>query len=251
MSDLRYCIDALVAANGGENFASGLPEEKQLRALMNVTMPTSLSEEYYLRQDRVLRGLLAKKHITKAEEIPEIGRKIALWRGDITTLEADAVVNACNSRLLGCFAPLHACIDNAIHSFAGLEVRRDLMPVMAAQGGEEPNGRVKVTAAYNLPSKYIFHTVGPIYSGVPRDVLDLSSCYRSCLKKAEEMKLRTIAFCSISTGVFGFPILRASEIAVRTVLSELSENSSIKKVIFNVFSEEDERVYEQTIERFI
>ena len=250
MTDLEYCIERLAAANGGKRFPA-TSQEEELRALMNVTMPFDLEEEYYERQGKVLGSILARKKITRAEDLPEIRRGISLWRGDITLLAAEAIVNAGNARLLGCFAPLHLCIDNAIHSFAGLEVRRDLMAMMAAQGGEEPNGSCKVTKAYNLPSKYIFHTVGPIYSGIGKDLSDLASCYRSCLEKAEEMGLESIAFCSISTGVFGFPIERAAEIAVKTVLSELSDKNNVKKVIFCVFSERDESVYARTLARLV
>lgn len=250
MTDIDYCIERLAAANGGKRFATA-SKEQELRALMNVTMPVDLEEEYYERQGRVLRSILAKKRIVRSADIPEIGSGIALWRGDITLLATDAIVNAGNSRLLGCFAPLHLCIDNAIHSFAGLEVRRDLMAIMAAQGHEEPRGSCKVTKGYNLPSKYIFHTVGPVYSGIAMDIVDLASCYRACLDKAEEMGLESIAFCSISTGVFGFPIERASEIAVKTILSELSDKKKVNKVIFNVFSERDESVYRDTLSRLL
>ena len=140
-----------------------------------------------------------------------------MYKGDITLIKADAIVNACNNKLLGCFVPGHHCIDNAIHSFAGLEVRRDLMKVMEEQGRDEPNGRCKVTKAYNLPSKYILHTVGPVYSGSKQDNIDLESCYLSCLATADKMNLKSVVFCSLSTGIFGFPIEKASEIAIRTV----------------------------------
>ncbi len=248
MTDFEFCVEYLKKVNGirGEIGVSGFNE---LRALMNITMPEDLSEEFYKRQDEVLRAELAKKPVTAAEDIPLVKDKVSLYQGDITTIKADAIVNACNSQLLGCFQPLHMCIDNAIHTFAGLEMRRDLIAVMKKQGYAEPNGRCKVTSGYNLPAKYVFHTVGPIYDHSQRNVIDLTNCYLSCLKKADEMGLKTLVFCSLSTGVFGYPIHDASRIAVRTVKNYLEkENKHLKKVIFNVFSEKDYEVYNRTVE---
>ena len=180
-----------------------------------------------------------------AGEIEPIEGKVCLYQGDITLLAVDAIVNACNRRLLGCFAPGCHCVDNAIHSFAGLQVRRDLMKVMKEQGHDEPNGKCKVTKGYNLPAKYVFHTVGPIYSGSEKDAEDLKSCYESCLRKANEMGLSSLAFCSLSTGVFGYPNEEAAAIAVGAVRAFLSsENRSLEKVVFCVFSERDRRAYQ-------
>lgn len=248
MTDFEFCVEYLQRVNGirGEIGVSGFNE---LRALMNVTMPENLSDEFYKRQDLVLQAELSKKQIVNADELTEKRVHICLFKGDITTIRADAIVNACNSQLLGCFQPLHMCIDNAIHTFAGLQMRRDLMKVMREQGCEEPNGKCKVTSGYNLPAKYVFHTVGPIYDHSQRNVIDLTNCYLSCLKKADEMELKTLVFCSLSTGVFGYPIHDASRIAVRTVKSYLEkENKHLEKVIFNVFSDRDYEVYNRTVE---
>lgn len=246
MSNLKWCIDYLKEYN---NIKQNLPYNwSSLRALLNTTMPYDLSEEFYLEQDNVLQEMLSQKEIF---DVSKLNEGISLYKGDITLIKADAIVNACNNKLLGCFVPGHHCIDNAIHSFAGLEVRRDLMKVMEEQGYDEPNGKCKVTKGYNLSSKYIFHTVGPIYSGLSQDDIDLKNCYLSCLKKADEMNLESLVFCSLSTGLFGFPIEKASKIAIKTVRSYLEkENKNIKKVIFNVFSDGDYDVYNRNLKEF-
>ena len=242
MDDLKWCINYLKDYNHITTLLD-VNDFNTLRGLMNITLPYDLSDEYYKRQDNILKVLLSKKEIT---DISSFKDGISLYKGDITLIKADAIVNACNNKLLGCFVPGHHCIDNAIHSFAGLEVRRDLIKVMEEQGHDEENGKCKVTKAYNLPSKYIFHTVGPVYSGLKQDTLDLESCYLSCLKVADKMKLDSIVFCSLSTGIFGFPIEKASEIAIRTVKKYLEEeNKNIKKVIFNLFSDGDYDVYDR------
>lgn len=218
-------------------------KQDKIRALMNITIPNNLSEGFYKKQDEYLQDLLKNKKIIYASDILK-NNQIALFLGDITTINADAIVNAGNSQLLGCFAPLHYCIDNAIHSFGGLQIRRDLIDIM--QGGKEANGKCKVTKAYNLPCKYIFHTVGPIFRGVITKMIeiDLLNCYLSCLKKADEMGLKNIVFCSISTGVFGFPIEKASKIAINTVKNYLKETNSKLKVIFDLYSQKDYEMYE-------
>ena len=234
------------------HFQDYMDDKQKIRALMNVTMPYNLSEEFYAKQDQYLKDLLKDKTIIKAEDILK-NKSIALHLGDITTIKADAIVNACNDTLLGCFVPNHHCIDNAIHSFAGLQVRRDLLNEM--NGKKEKNGQCRVTNAYNLPCKYIFHTVGPIvYNTVTQqNILDLQNCYLSCLKKADEMKLNNIVFCSISTGVYSFPIELASQIAFSTVVNYLKDTKSLLKVIFDLFKKEDfihyERLYKQ-IDKF-
>ena len=246
MSDIKWCINYLKEYN----HISDLPpssDEDLFRMLQNITMPINLSDEFYIKQDNVLKDILSKKEIIDVKELKPIDDRIYLYKGDITLLKADAIVNACNSKMLGCFVPGHHCIDNAIHSFSGLEVRRDMFDIMNKQGHDEENGKCKVTKAYNLPSKYIFHTVGPIYTGIRRNDIDLESCYLSCLKKAEEMHLDSIVFCSLSTGVFGFPIDKASLIAYKTVKNFLKNNKSIKQVVFNVFSNNDYNVYYKTI----
>ncbi len=244
MTDIKWCIEYLKEVNHIKGIVNP-DDEVSFRALQNITMPVNLSDEFYKRQDNVLQEILSRKQIIDVSSFPE---GISLHKGDITLIKADAIVNACNSEMLGCFIPGHHCIDNAIHSFAGLQVRRDMMEIMSEQGHEEPNGQVKVSKAYNLPCDYIFHTVGPIYSGTHHDETDLMSCYYSCLRKADEMKLESIVFCSLSTGIFGFPIQKASKIAIKCVKSYLKEeNKNIKKVIFDVFSISDYEVYKKQL----
>lgn len=214
------------------------------RALMNITIPNNLSEEYYNLQDFILQEKLKKKTIVNIYSF-RFNNQIALFQGDITTVKADAIVNAGNSQLLGCFHPLHNCIDNCIHSFAGLQVRRDVMNIL--KGREVANAEVIVTKGYNLPTKYIFHTVGPIYNESKQNEIDLRNCYLNCLKKAVEMNLESIVFCSLSTGVFGYPIEKASKIAVETVKQYIHDSKTKLKVIFDLFTEEDLSVYERTI----
>lgn len=249
MTDLEWCVAYLKEYNGVHDELD-LPLEKAFRALMNITMPAMLRDEFYRRQDSAIKQIQEGRVIVIADNLVPLRQKICLYKGDITALQVDAIVNAGNEKLLGCFVPLHGCIDNAIHSFAGLQVRRDLAEVMRKQGVDEPNGRCKVTPGYNLPSRFILHTVGPCVRGRvrPRDEMDLRHCYLSCLKAAEELGLRSIAFCSISTGLYGFPIELASKIAIETVDEYLLEGSShIEKVVFNVFSEGDYDVYYRNI----
>ncbi len=243
MTDIEWCIDYLKNYN---HIKDDLAYDwSTFRALLNITMPINLSDEFYQKQDNVLKDILSKKVII---DISHFSNGVSLYKGDITLMKADAIVNACNSQLLGCFVPGHHCIDNAIHSFAGLEVRRDLLEIMKKQGHEEENGQVKVSSGYNLPAKFIFHTVGPIYSGIHRDDIDLMNCYYSCLRKADEMGLETIVFCSLSTGIFGFPIEKASKIAIKCINSYLKEeNNNIKKVIFDVFSDIDYETYKNNM----
>lgn len=249
MDDISWCIDYLKKANGIEAEWE-LPSRDVLRALMNMTMPIGLPDEFYERQDRAIREIVEGSPVVEIDDLKEVKDRTALYKGDITRIKADAIVNAGNERLLGCFRPLHGCVDNAIHSFAGLEVRRDLLKIMARQGHVEPNGRVKVTKGYNLPSRYIFHTVGPKSFGrVDRKgVEDLKNCYLSCLRKADEMNLKSIVFPSISTGIYAFPKNKASEIAIGTV-KEYLKDSGLNMVVFDVFCEEDYEIYRRTIER--
>ena len=219
MTDIKWCIEYLKQYNRIDALPQ-MPDEALFRALQNITMPYALSEEFYQRQDAVLQDILSRKDIT---DVADFSDGISLWKGDITLIKANAIVNACNNKMLGCFVPGHHCIDNAIHSFAGLQVRRDMMAIMNEQGHDEPNGDCKVTKGYNLPSEYIFHTVGPIYSGKKQDEIDLASCYRACLKKADEMELTSLVFCCLSTGIFGYPIEEATSIAIREVKTYLSQ----------------------------
>lgn len=247
MNDIKWCIDYLKKYNHIEKEII-LPNNEALRALMNITMPIDLSSEFYERQDKAIQEIIRKKQIVDVDKLSRIEEKLVLYRGDITSLKADAIVNACNEKLLGCFVPLHNCIDNAIHSYAGLEMRRDLFKVMVQQGHDESNGQVKVTKGYNLPSDYVFHTVGPkVHGNVTKEnEEDLKNSYLSCLKKADELNLSSLVFCCISTGIYGFPIEKACKIAVSCVKDYL-RNSQIKKVIFDVFSEDDYEIYYRTI----
>lgn len=198
MENIKWCINYLKEYNHiKENI--NLPDYQAFRALMNVTMPLNLSDEYYGKQDLALKEIYEGKIIIDINNLEPLKDSIYLYRGDITCIKADAIVNACNEKLLGCFQPLHGCIDNAIHSFAGLQVRRDLMKVMELQGKDEPNGKAKITRGYNLPAKYILHTVGPNVGGyvTKKDEEDLKNCYLSCLKLADSYKLESLVFCSI------------------------------------------------------
>lgn len=252
MDDLSFCIHYLEHINNIK-FSFSCSKEDQLRALMNITMPSHLSDEFYQKQDKVLQKRKESIFITRVTHYHLFSEKIALFLGDITTIKVDAIVNACNEKLLGCFHPLHSCVDNAIHSYAGLQVRRDLIKMMREQGHDEENGKCKVTKGYNLPAAFIFHTVGPKSMGTTtmQDQLDLKQCYLSCLKKADEMKLKTIAFPSISTGIYGYPIEKASAVAIETIMYYFKnqQNSNIQKVVFCLFSEGDYDVYKRTIEQ--
>ena len=248
MTDLEWCIDYLLKVNNTNRRSIGLGFDI-FRGLLNITMPINLSDEFYERQDRVLQDLLKGKNITSDSEF---NNGLSVYNGDITLIKVDAIVNACNSQMLGCFVPNHRCVDNAIHSFAGLEVRRDMMELMNKQGHPEPNGMCKVTKGYNLPAKYIFHTVGPIYSGDKQDEIDLRNCYLSCLREADKMNLKSICFSSISTGIFGYPIIDASKIAIETSYNYLkTENKNIEKIIFDCFSERDYSVYNRQIKEIV
>lgn len=226
-----------------------------LRALMNVRAPGPADGEFLEVQDRFLREERKDRGITDPRELPVIrdefscsweeADRIALWKGDITELAADGIVNAANSQMLGCFVPCHGCIDNAIHSAAGIQLREECFQMMKRQGHEEPTGGAKLTKACNLPAKYVLHTVGPIIRGrlTKKDEALLASCYRSCLNLAAEYKMESLAFCCISTGEFHFPAERAAEIAVSEVRAFARENREVKKIIFNVFREEDYEIY--------
>lgn len=220
-----------------------------LRGLMNVRYPNPISSEFLEIQDTYLQEETAAKGITDIESLAPIQPGLYLWQGDITTLKCDAIVNAANSGLTGCYIPNHRCIDNAIHTYAGVELRLACEALMEAQGYPEPTGRAKITPAYNLPCKYVLHTVGPIISNqvTDSDKALLASCYRSCLELAAEKGLESVAFCCISTGEFHFPNGLAAEIAVRTVKGFLSKQTCIKKVIFNVFKDIDKQIYQRLL----
>lgn len=231
-----------------------IPESAQdqknlLRSLFNIRMPEPVSEEFLQVQDAYLQGEAAEKGVTDLADLMPIEEGIYLWQGDITTLKCDAIVNAANSQMLGCFYPCHGCIDNAIHTFSGVQLRAACADLMKEQGHSEPTGTAKITPAYNLPCRYVLHTVGPIITGVvtKKDEQLLASCYRSCLELAEQNQVESIAFCCISTGEFHFPNKRAAEIAVKTVREYRQERQSKMEVIFNVFKETDLRIYRQLL----
>ena len=220
-----------------------------LRALFNVRMPAPVDAEFLQVQDAYLEEELRHRGVTDADALPEVQPGIAIWQGDISTLRCDAIVNAANSGMTGCYVPNHRCIDNCIHTFAGVQLRFDCDKLMKIQGMPESTGKAKITKAYNLPCRYILHTVGPIISGplTKRECELLASCYRSCLQLAAEYELESVAFCCISTGEFHFPNQRAAEIAVETVRAFLKTETSIKKVIFNVFKDIDKEIYERLL----
>ena len=219
------------------------------RSLVNVREPAPVDDDFLSVQDKLLRSLIAEKGIINIDDLPPLRGNLYVWRGDITTLKIDAIVNAANSGMLGCFIPCHACIDNAIHTFAGVQLRHVCADIMKRQGEPEPTGTAKITAAFNLPSNYILHTVGPIIRGQVKDKDRklLASCYRSCLGLAEQNDIESIAFCGISTGEFHFPNEEAAGIAVNAVSSFMETNSRIKKVVFNVFKEQDEIIYKRLL----
>ena len=230
---------------------TGTQEQKDLlRSLMNVRMPAPLSEEYVQIESEYLRAETEAKGITRLSTLTPVKGDLYLWQGDITTLECDAIVNAANSQMLGCFQPLHNCEDNCVHSAAGLRLRNYCNDIMEKQGYEEPTGQAKITPAFNLPSKYVLHTVGPIVNGSLTDkhCKLLASCYNSCLKLADENNCESVAFCCISTGVFGFPQLEAAKIAIQTVRDYKNQTGSPIKVIFNVFKDEDLAIYRANLE---
>ena len=226
-------------------------QRRLLRSLMNVRPPMPLNQEFLAMQDALLSVERDNKGVVDGTALPTVNGhpRIPVWRGDITRLKVDAIVDADNSALLGCFCPCHGCIDNAIHSAAGLQLRDECNQIMQAQGHPEPNGRAKLTKGYNLPARYVLHTVGPIVQGrvTSREREELASCYRSCLELAAEHGLESVAFCCISTGEFHFPNQQAAEIAVKTVTDFLWKDMSIKKVIFNVFKDIDETIYRRIL----
>lgn len=243
-------------------------EEKKnaIRSLMNIRMPRELSgrlvdlQDEYLQEERKAKGVVTLADIpTIAEQLDSkspYADKIALWQGDITRLEVGAIVNAANSQMLGCFVPCHRCIDNAIHSAAGMQLREECDHIMHSRrlkygkGYEEPTGTATLTKAYNLPCDYVIHTVGPIVYGKLNDKLcqDLKNCYENILECCLEHDIKSVAFCCISTGEFHFPNDRAAEIAVKTVTDFLRNYGDyLERVIFNVFKNQDREIYENKL----
>ena len=229
--------------------AEDAARKRLLRSLMNVRPPKPAAKDFLNVQDEYLREERAEKDIISLEDISFVKSGIYLWQGDITRLSVDAAVNAANSAMLGCFVPCHGCIDNAIHSAAGIQLRLECSRIMERQKMKEPVGKAKITGAYNLPCRYVLHTVGPTVHGevTRRDCDLLSDCYRSCLELAAEYQLKSIAFCCISTGEFHFPNEAAAEIAIQTVKDYQQENPGDMEVVFNVFKDCDYEIYRQLL----
>ena len=246
-----YLIEKLLDENPDARFAVDLRQEPRrvLRSLLNVRPPMPADPEFLQVQDAYLQEELCRKGITDVGSLTPAEPGIYLWKGDITPLRCDGIVNAANDRLLGCFCPCHGCIDNAIHTFAGVQLRLACAELMAEQGGREPTGQAKITEAYNLPCRYVLHTVGPIVNGplTDRHRAALAGCYRSCLQLADRHGLQSIAFCCISTGEFHFPNREAAVIAVETVRAYRRETASGMQVIFDVFGEKDDEIYAELL----
>ena len=229
---------------------SALAEKRELlRGLMNVRPPLPVSEEFLKVQDAYLEARLAERGIVKLKDLRPIRPGLYLWQGDITTLAVDAIVNAANRQMLGCFVPCHGCIDNAIHTYAGVQLRLECARILEGQRAEEPVGQAKITKAYNLPCDWVLHTVGPIIHGTvtKNDRALLASCYRSCLELAAANNLHSVAFCCISTGEFHFPNEGAARIAIQTVEEWQRQNPDKIEVIFNVFKDSDREIYQRLL----
>lgn len=234
------------------NIEIPLQEEEQkrlLRSLMNIRPAKPVSKQFLEVQDSYLQEELAEKGVISYKDLSPIQEGIYLWQGDITRLSADAVVNAANSAMLGCFVPCHGCIDNAIHSAAGIQLRLECARIMERQNEPEPAGRAKITKAYNLPCRYVLHTVGPIVHGTvtEKDCKLLADCYHSCLELADAYRLKSVAFCCISTGEFHFPQEKAADIAIQTVKDYLVKHNSGLEVVFNVFKDSDYEIYKKRL----
>jgi O-acetyl-ADP-ribose deacetylase (regulator of RNase III) len=216
---------------------------------MNIRMPGGVDEEFLRVQDEYLQQVNSEKGIVTLSDMEELQPELYVWQGDITRLQVGAIVNAANSGMTGCYQPCHNCIDNCIHTYAGIQLRLKCAEMMEAQGREEPTGMAKITPAYNLPCDFVIHTVGPIVQGRLTGEHEelLASCYRSCLTLAEENGVQSIAFCCISTGVFMFPNERAAQIAVGTVKEYKEKSGSSIQVVFNVFKDEDADIYHRLL----
>ncbi len=226
-------------------------QKRLLRGLMNVRPAAPMRQEFRRIQDAYLREENRRRGVVKLSDLSPIEGDLYLWRGDITCFACGAIVNAANSGMTGCYQPCHNCIDNCIHTYAGIQLRSACNEIMERQGHEEPPGQAKITPAFNLPCQYVIHTVGPIVQGrlTNRHRELLASCYRSCLDLAREYRIDSIAFCCISTGVFSFPNEPAAEIAVETVRDWKDRTQSGMKVIFNVFQEKDQGIYRRILDR--
>lgn len=246
---INYLIDENNELRTIDIPAQDTERKRLLRSLMNIRPPKTVSKEFLEVQDAYLQEECTQKGVISLSDISIAEPGIYLWQGDITRLSVDAIVNAANSAMLGCFAPCHGCIDNAIHSAAGVELRLECSRIMEKQGTEEPTGKTKITKAYNLPCRSVLHTVGPIiYDKVTQqDCRLLSDCYRSCLELAATHQLKSVAFCCISTGEFHFPNEKAAEIAIQTVRDYQKKNQNGLEVVFNVFKDSDYEIYKQLL----
>ena len=233
-------------------------KRRLLRSLMNVRMTRRMDAETLRMQDEYLRARAEERGIVRVGDIPVTAGAVSIWQGDITRLAVDAIVNAANAQMLGCFVPMHACIDNCIHTYAGIELRAECsrqMNALRARYGrdyEQPTAVPMLTDGYNLPAKKVVHVVGPIVGGrlTPALEADLAACYANTLDLCAAHGLRTVAFCCISTGVFRFPPERAAEIAAGTVTRWLDGHpGAMERVIFNVFSDRDRELYERIFEK--
>lgn len=235
------------------------PEKRRwLQAALTVREPGELGQDLLAATDYLLQSELAAKQVTDAAALPRLqgsypaAHRVSIWNGDISTLKVGAIVNAANNQLLGCFQPFHACIDNVIHCAAGPRLREDCHAIMRLQGHREPTGNAKITRAYNLPADFVLHTVGPIISRgdnpTAQQAGQLARCYESCLNLAAEAGVRSVAFCGISTGVFGYPAEQAAGVALKTVADWLGRtNTSVDHVIFNTYGDSATQIYKDAI----
>ena len=246
---LRYLLSEWDETRGLALPADPGEKRRLWRSLVNVRPPELIDGAYLRTEDAYLQEELRRKGVTRLDDLTPVQPGLYLWQGDITTLAADAIVNAANSRMLGCFVPCHGCIDNAIHTYAGVQLRLECANIMRRQGHEEETGHAKITKGYNLPCRYVLHTVGPIIYGAvtPRDRALLASCYRSCLDLVARHGCRSVAFCCISTGEFHFPGELAAQIAVQTVRAWQRQNPDRIEVIFNVFKDSDYEIYRRLL----
>lgn len=255
----RLLAGLLLIEDGIPKRAS-LPPRQVLYAALTIRPALPLPAELLFQLDALLAQEAAETPTVSVDSLPytepPVGREVAgdtariLWKGDITTLRVDAIVNAANSALLGCFQPFHSCIDNRIHAVAGPRLRADCQRIIDLQGHAEPTGAAKLTRGYHLPSRYVLHTVGPIVSAreslaTRKQSAELAACYRACLDAAAEVpSIRSIALCCVSTGVFGFPREQAAQIALKTVREWLTEHPQrLDRIVFNVFTDQDESIY--------
>lgn len=249
----RFLLQALINERPeyqNTELPSGAEEQRQLlRGLMNLRAPQETDAEFLRIQDEYLQTETAAKGITDLKDLTPVQPGLYLWQGDITTLKCDAIVNAANSGMTGCYIPNHRCIDNAIHTYAGVQLRLECSGLMKRQGHKEEPGRAKITKAYNLPCRYVLHTIGPVIGDAVAvsDRRLLADCYRSCLDLAARHGLHSVAFCCISTGEFRFPNELAAQVAIQTVIQWQRENPNQIEVIFNVFKERDYDIYEKLL----